>query len=90
MLMVNEKAYRVVAIDKDGKFVSFVTMSRLLDLLSLSLPHLPEANKSLKDLKLESFILKDVVTIHKSKIVLEAFKLMEKHVKNLLTYSTAS
>jgi len=83
--MVEKKAHRVVVIDETGKFVNFITQTRVLQVINKVLqPFVPAVHKSLLDLKLQGLALKDVEHVSPKDTALTAFKLMkEKHVSSV-------
>jgi len=84
-LMIEKKAHRVVVVDDTGKFVNFITQSRVLQVINKELQqYVPAVHKSLLDLKLQGIVLKDVEYVSHRDTALTAFKLMkEKHVSSV-------
>jgi len=76
-IMVEHKAHRIVVIDDANRFVTFITQSRVVDLISTIFHAVPEVHKTLSELGMKAIAIKDVVSINQNEIVLSAFRLMK-------------
>ncbi len=78
-LMINSKAHRVVIQDENGHPLNLITQSRIVDLLSCVVDSIPNASKTVKELKLG--VNKEVISVDQSATARKAFELMREKVK---------
>jgi len=76
-IMVEKKAHRVIITDDRNRFTTFITQSRVLELVSTILHAVPEAHQTLSDMKLQGLAIKDIATVKSSDMVFKAFKMMK-------------
>jgi len=76
-VMVANKAHRVGVYNKEsGAMVNLITQSRMLQYLNTILYHLPESERTLRDLKIGNT---NVVCIEEDAMAINAFKCMKEH-----------